>query len=468
MPSLPTRLQQPSPVNPQVPIPGDFPSIPKEIMDRFPNSAADWQRRLDEFWGRTAQAIQEAQKQTAAQVNSQVIFTVDRFLIYANGVPTPMFALDATGVRLGNVLVVNTPGRKIYIGAGTYANANTPFYVDTLGNFSLGDSFVWDAETDTLTITGIINATSGTIGGFTIGADYIRDTGNTFGLASTVTGSQDVRFWAGDTFANRGTAPIRIYEDGTSFFSTVLGARLFGTADGASNTTLSLSGAVATAASLAAASITTTFTVGQNGSSTYLLLAQNNTVAKSTFTGLTAYGLRFDLSNATGTGTIDNAYGIYIDTVNIGTANWGLYVATTARNFFAGDIQAASIGANTRGSGAFTDLSALSTTFITLTRSTSETVMVRNSLVLKHLTSGNMADGFGTRMSFNIADSGADNTVVTLDAVRNGSDSLADLIMSTSAEALRLTAGAGVRVASLAGVGTRNVVADASGNLSAP
>jgi hypothetical protein len=65
------------------------------------------------------------------------------------------------------------------------------------------------------TISGSITATSGAIGGFNIGADYIRDTANTFGLASTVTGGNDVRFWAGDTFANRGTAELRIYEDGS-------------------------------------------------------------------------------------------------------------------------------------------------------------------------------------------------------------------------------------------------------------
>lgn len=64
-------------------------------------------------------------------------------------------------------------------------------------------------------ITGTITATTGTIGGFDIGADYIRDTANSFGLASTVTGGNDVRFWAGDTFVNRGTAELRIYEDGS-------------------------------------------------------------------------------------------------------------------------------------------------------------------------------------------------------------------------------------------------------------
>ena len=50
------------------------------------------------------------------------------------------------------------------------------------------------------------------MGGFDIGSDYLRDTGNTFGLASTVTGGDDVRLWAGDTFANRATAPFSVTE----------------------------------------------------------------------------------------------------------------------------------------------------------------------------------------------------------------------------------------------------------------
>lgn len=81
----------------------------------------------------------------------------------------------------------------------------------SIGN-SAGDKLTWDGTT--LTINGTIVATGGTIGGFTIGSDYIRDTANSFGLSSTVSGSNDVRFWAGDTFANRATAPFRIYEDG--------------------------------------------------------------------------------------------------------------------------------------------------------------------------------------------------------------------------------------------------------------
>lgn len=174
MPSMRTRSQQPTPVSAQVEMPSDFPAIPQAIIDHFPD-AADWQSRLDQFWTCTNQAIQQAQQQVANYNNSRVTFSVDTFQIYAkNGSPQPMFALDSTGVRIGNVLVIDTPARKVYIGAGTYQSADTPFYVDTMGNFSLGANFVWAPSTATLTITGVINATSGKIGGFTIGATSLH------------------------------------------------------------------------------------------------------------------------------------------------------------------------------------------------------------------------------------------------------------------------------------------------------
>lgn len=64
------------------------------------------------------------------------------------------------------------------------------------------------------TFSGSITASSGAIGGFDIGTDYVRDVANSFGLASTVTAGDDVRFWAGSTFANRATASFRITESG--------------------------------------------------------------------------------------------------------------------------------------------------------------------------------------------------------------------------------------------------------------
>lgn len=91
-------------------------------------------------------------------------------------------------------------------------NLESPVYSDTSG-YSLspsGDAFFRD-----LVATGKITVTAGgVLGGFDIGTDYLRDTGNTFGLTSTVTAGDDIRFWAGDTLANIATAPLRIYESG--------------------------------------------------------------------------------------------------------------------------------------------------------------------------------------------------------------------------------------------------------------
>ena len=42
------------------------------------------------------------------------------------------------------------------------------------------------------TFSGTITATTGSIGGFSIGSDYIKDVADSFGLASTVSGGDDV------------------------------------------------------------------------------------------------------------------------------------------------------------------------------------------------------------------------------------------------------------------------------------
>lgn len=83
------------------------------------------------------------------------------------------------------------------------------------------DGLTGKAEFSDVTVRGNIIANTGFIGGFVSGADYIRDVANSFGLASTVTGGDDVRFWAGDTFANRATAPFRVLESGQVFASNV-------------------------------------------------------------------------------------------------------------------------------------------------------------------------------------------------------------------------------------------------------
>lgn len=91
-----------------------------------------------------------------------------------------------------------------YLQSANFVTGTTGWQLLPNGNF----------EGNNGTFRGTITATTGAIGGFSIGADYVRDAANSFGLASTVSGGDDIRFWAGDTFANRATAPFRVSEAG--------------------------------------------------------------------------------------------------------------------------------------------------------------------------------------------------------------------------------------------------------------
>lgn len=127
----------------------------------------------------------------------------------------------------------------IFLGWDNAASkAKASFYSDANNFFTFdGTKLTWKAANTTLdasgnltasnaTLSGTITATLGAIGGFDIGSDYVRDAANSFGLASTVTGGDDVRFWAGNTFANRATAPFRLTEAGafTATNATITGA----------------------------------------------------------------------------------------------------------------------------------------------------------------------------------------------------------------------------------------------------
>jgi hypothetical protein len=98
---------------------------------------------------------------------SDVTFQASSFKIYNNVTGISMFDVSGSDVRLAGTLVVSTSG-KVYIGTGTWGNSNTSFYVDDAGQFSLKDKLTWNGTT--LAINGVITSTSGTIGGFTIGA----------------------------------------------------------------------------------------------------------------------------------------------------------------------------------------------------------------------------------------------------------------------------------------------------------
>lgn len=73
------------------------------------------------------------------------------------------------------------------------------------------------AEFTNVYISGDIHALTGSIGGFIINEHSIVDEDDSFGMSSTVTGADDVRFWAGDTYANRHIAPFRVTESGVLY-----------------------------------------------------------------------------------------------------------------------------------------------------------------------------------------------------------------------------------------------------------
>lgn len=82
---------------------------------------------------------------------SSVIFRATDFKIYNGVTGVTMFTVSGATVNLAGTLTVSTAG-KVYIGAGTYADAATQWYVDSSGFFSLGDQLTWDGST--LSISG--------------------------------------------------------------------------------------------------------------------------------------------------------------------------------------------------------------------------------------------------------------------------------------------------------------------------
>src|SRR3990167_5774244 len=116
---------------------------------------------------------------------------------------------NATSVQQGSgndIFKISPKG--IHLGNSEFENS--PFSVTMAGVLhATSGIFSGDITGASGIFSGTITATTGAIGGFDIGADYIRDEADSFGLASTVTGGDDVRGWAGATFANRATAPFR-------------------------------------------------------------------------------------------------------------------------------------------------------------------------------------------------------------------------------------------------------------------
>lgn len=167
---------------------------------------------------------------------SYVAFQADRFQINTStGGNKLIFSGTGSAVKLGDVLTVDLANTKVFIGVGTYGNANTPWYVDTSGGgrMSLGSKFTWDGATLTIdgngTFSGTITASAGAIGGWTIGATTLS--GGNATLSSTgfllLGTSNDVvilssadstyRLWVGNVTA--GSAAFSVTKAGVLFAS---------------------------------------------------------------------------------------------------------------------------------------------------------------------------------------------------------------------------------------------------------
>lgn len=197
--------------------------------------------------------------------------------------------------------------------------------------------------------TNIGNNATSSIGGFQIGADYIRDVANSFGLASTVTGGDDVRFWAGATFANRATAPARITEAGVATFSsgTVGGWTMGTTTLTGGNALLSNTGVIQLGTSNDVAILTA-------ADANYRLWIGNASVGSAAFS--VTKGGAMTCTSGTFSGSITGATGDFAG--NINTSGWlnatggttgGLGTATitaypSAANTHAGDFKASGTG----------------------------------------------------------------------------------------------------------------------------
>ena len=120
----------------------------------------------------------------------------------------------------GSIGGITVDSDSIHVGTGTFNNANTAFYADDAGQFSLKDKLSWDGSA--LSVSGAITATSGTFTG-TVNASSGAFTGDVSTDSKFVAGSgatsatmdggdTNFKFYAGAAAA--GDSPFKVDADG--------------------------------------------------------------------------------------------------------------------------------------------------------------------------------------------------------------------------------------------------------------
>lgn len=122
---------------------------------------------------------------------------------------------------LGQIGLNVTPAGQVGSSSPNTTNtggANSPIGSDLSSSNYKAGSIGWklfsngNLEASNGTFRGSITASTGTIGGWVINSDNIKDVAGTTGLSSTVTVGDDIRFWAGH--ATPSSAPFRVTEAG--------------------------------------------------------------------------------------------------------------------------------------------------------------------------------------------------------------------------------------------------------------
>jgi hypothetical protein len=114
--------------------------------------------------------------------------------IAAGRVSTDLLRVTGDAMTGGTIGGVTINPSKIFIGTGTYGNANTPFYVDNAGDFSLKDKLTWDQSEGVLSINGAITMTnqgSINIGSFNNNSGFTANQSDAAALAAAEACDQD-------------------------------------------------------------------------------------------------------------------------------------------------------------------------------------------------------------------------------------------------------------------------------------
>lgn len=352
--------------------------------------------------------------------SSTIDFQAANFRIWdGSATAYPIFSTAVGSVKLASTLTVNTAG-KVFTGTGTYGNNNTPFYVDSSSNFSLGSGLTWNGTTLTIngggvfsgalsaatgTFSGTITATAGAIGGWTINSttlsknNAILDSAGNLALGT----SNDVvllsatdatyRLWVGNTTA--GSAAFSVQKNGVmTATGGVFSGTLTSTAGTIGGFTLS-SGALTGGTGIQTLAISTTngIVLGNSSGARALMYADtgNNLVGFSIYNSSNVRIGNYFLDSSGGGGSDAGALYLYnsagaltvaLNATSSGVIQTGLYLGSGASLT---SINASNISSGTLNNGrlpsAISVASLALSTTLTMTNSSDQPFDITNGTV---------------------------------------------------------------------------------------